>query len=97
MASSLALGPTLSTNFPDLLGAQSAPFSWSFPLPLAVSVLPQAVTELRLAVVGHTVRVSLAVMLLHRTSGVRLTAGSEVFPVAGQDGSQVSVLETRPW
>ena len=87
----------MSTKFPDLLGAQSAPFSWSFPLPLAVSVLPQAVTELRLAVVGDTVRVSLAVMLLHRTSGVRLTARSEVLSVAGQDGSDVAVLETWTW
>ena len=87
----------MSTNLPVLLGAQSAPFSWSLSLPLAVRVLPQAVTEPRLAVVGDTVRVSLAVMLLHRTSGVRLTAGSEVFPVAGQDGPDVAVLEARPW
>merc|ERR550519_799235 len=77
------------------LGTQSAPFSWSFSLPLAVSVFSQSVTELGPAVVVHTVRVSQTVVLLHWTSGVRLTAGSEVFPVSGQDGSDVAVLEAR--
>ena len=81
---------------PDLLGAQPAPFSRSFPLPLTVLVLPQSVTELGLAVVLHTVRVTLAVVLLHWTPGVRLTAGSEILAVPGQDNSDVAVWEARP-
>ena len=56
-------------------------------------MLSESVTELRLAVVIKTVRVALTVMVLHGTSGVRLTAPSEVFPVPGQDGSDVAVLE----
>ena len=85
----------MSTELTPLLGTQSAPFSWSFSLPLAVSVFSQSVTELGPTVVVHTVRVSLAVVLLHWTSGVCLTAGSEVFPVSGQDGSDVAVWEAR--
>ena len=60
-------------------------------------MLSDSVTELWLAVVIHTVRVALTVMVLHGTSGVCLTAPSEVFPVSGQDGSDVAVLEAGSW
>ena len=78
------------------LGTQSTPFSWSFSLPLTVSVLSEPVTELGPAVAIHTVRITLAVMLLHGTPGVSLAAGSEILAVSGQVGSDVSVGEARP-
>ena len=59
-------------------------------------MLPESVTELGPAVAVHTVGVALAVVLLHGTPGVSLTAGSEILPISGEDGSDVRVSEARP-
>ena len=60
-------------------------------------MLSDSVTELGLAVVFHTVRIALTVMMFHGSSAVRLTARSEILSVSGQVGSDVAVLEAWAW
>ena len=71
--------------------------SRSFPPPLAVRVLPDAVIELGLTVDTNAVRVSLTVMMFHWTLAVCLTASSEVFPVTSQNPADFDVPKGRLW